>query len=172
MSSAPTAADLRAMLPMVPVSSTKATHIGFDELPFVEVAPGVEVQVLHVDLKQGLWIVRNRFQPGAKIAKHYHTGPVLAVTLRGEWYYEEYPEERNSAGSYLFEPAASVHTLTIPKDQKGPTEVWFAIYGCNVDMNEKDEVLQIIDANTMLKGYRLLCEAAGKSTKAMIVVGE
>jgi 2,4'-dihydroxyacetophenone dioxygenase len=163
--------DLRKMLPIVPVPSQTALLLQWNDLPFIEIAPGVEVQVLHVDLKQGLWIVRNRFHPGAKINKHYHTGPVFAVTLRGKWFYKEYPHEVNEPGAYLFEPAGAVHTLMVPDDQAGPTEVWFAIHGANVEMDDNDNVVMIVDAATMMNGYRMLCEAQGKSSAGMIVVG-
>lgn len=167
-----TAEDLRKLMPQVPQPTQEAIHIAFDDLPFVEIAPGAEVQLVHVDLKQGLWIARNRFQPGSAITKHYHTGPVYAVTLRGKWYYAEYPDEVNTAGSYLFEPAGSVHTLTIPADQDEPTEVWFAINGCNVEMDENDNVLMVVDASTMLNGYRMICDAQGLDYSKLVVVGE
>ncbi len=48
-------------------------------------------------------------QPGVTIQRHKHTGEVLAFTIRGAWKYLEYPEV-NTAGSYLFEPAGSIHT--------------------------------------------------------------
>ncbi len=114
-------------LPMVPAAAGQAIHVGAEEIPYIPIEEGVEVQVLHVDLKRGMWIVRNRFQPGTTIQRHYHTGAVYAVTLEGQWFYQEYPDEINSPGSYLFESAGSIHTLTIPKDQQGPTVVWFAI---------------------------------------------
>ena len=48
---------------------------------------GVQLQVLQVDLANGMWVIRNRFQPGAVIAAHRHTGSVLAFTISGSWHY-------------------------------------------------------------------------------------
>jgi hypothetical protein len=129
------------------------------------------MQLLHVDLAQGLWVVRMRFQPGYRIAKHYHSGPVYAVTQRGSWYYIEYPDQVNSAGSYLFEPAGSVHTLVVPEDQVGDTEVWFAVFGANVNIGDDDQVITVLDAATVLGTYRALCAANGLDMNAVIVAG-
>jgi len=43
-----------------------ALHRGEDELPFVTLEPGVELQVLQVDIPNGLWVIRNRFAPGTR----------------------------------------------------------------------------------------------------------
>lgn len=113
------------------VGMTHATHIGENELPFVSLGDGTHIQLLHVDLIQGLWVIRTRFDPGYQVDKRYHTGPVFAVTYSGSWYYKEYPNDMNSKGSYLCEPAHSVHTLTVPAVNEGQTDVWFAIFGAN-----------------------------------------
>jgi hypothetical protein len=127
--------------------------------------------VLHVDLKEGLWVVRNRFAPGVQIQRHFHTGSVFAVTLQGRWFYAESPNVVNTAGSYLFEPAGSTHTLTVPANQSEPTIVWFAIYGSNIHLTNDDTVEVVLDAGTMLNGYRLLAGAAGADTSKLFVAG-
>jgi len=158
---------------MVPTQGlTEAIHIGESDLPFVDIGDGSLLQLLQVDLKQGLWVVRTKFQPGYTVDKHYHTGPVFAVTLDGSWYYKEYPDYVNRKGSYLFEPAHSVHTLTVPEDNEGKTDVWFAVYGVNVNIDEKGNVTGIIDAPGLLAVYRALCEAQGLSHEKVIVFGE
>jgi len=128
--------------------------------------------LLHVDLAQGLWITRNRMQPGVEVEKHYHTGIVYAVTQKGRWWYKETPEQVNSAGSYLFEPAMSVHSLMVPKDQEGPTEVWFAVYGANINLDEDNNITSIVDANTVLQAYRAYCASMKINCEKLIVVGE
>ena len=148
---------------------TEAIHIGENDLPHVEIGDGSTLQLLQVDLNQGLWVVRTRFQPGYQVAKHYHTGPVFAVTLAGSWYYTEYPDYVNTAGSYLYEPAHSVHTLTVGADNDGPTDVWFAIYGANVNIDEHGNVLSITDAQSVLAAYRALCDAQGLDHSRVIV---
>ena len=164
--------QIAAALPKIPDWHAETLHIAEDDLDFVTIAEGVEVKVVQVDVKQGLWVVFNRFQPGAKISPHYHSGQVFAVTLQGRWFYKESPEAVNAPGSYLFEPAGSRHTLMIPEDQDGPTIVWFAIYGCNVQLDEQGELDMIVDAQTMLNGYRMLCDMQGSSSAKTIVIGE
>ena len=44
-----------------------------EELPFVD-APGLgQLQLLQVDLAQGVWVIRTRFTPGTTIPTHKHT---------------------------------------------------------------------------------------------------
>lgn len=157
---------------MVPTSGPReAHHIGDSDLPYVYAGEGSELQLLHVDLNQGLWISKTRFSPGVTLPRHFHTGHVFAVTLRGEWYYKEYPESVNRAGSYLFEPAGSVHTLMV-SEQAGITEAWFAIQGANVLIDENGRPTAIVDAQSALDVYRAFCRAQGKSCDQLLVIGE
>ncbi|HCF9805917.1 2,4'-dihydroxyacetophenone dioxygenase family protein [Pseudomonas aeruginosa] len=142
------------------------------DLPWVNLPDGSNIQLLHVDLNQNLWIVRTRMNRGFGVDTHYHTGPVFAVTLSGEWFYEEYPDKVNKAGSYLYEPAHSVHSLRVAADAGEITDVWFAIFGSNVDIDEKGDVIRIIDAKGMLTFYRAVCALEGKNCDKLIVIGE
>ena len=151
--------------------ATEALHIGEDELPWLESEDGSKVKVLHVDLSQGLWVVKTRWQPGYQIQTHYHTGPVFAVTHSGSWYYLEYPDHVNRAGSYLYEPAHSIHTLKVSDDNTGDTEVWFSIYGCNVNIDRGGSILGIVDAKSVMETYRDGCAAKGLDASRMIVRG-
>ncbi len=152
--------------------SREAILIQDEDLPHVSLPDGSTLQLLHVDLNQNLWVVRNRFKPGFCVDTHYHTGPVFAVTQAGEWFYKEYPDKVNKAGSYLFEPAHSLHTLTVAEDAKEEAVVWFAIYGSNVNIDDDGSVTSILDAKTVLNAYRALCELEGKNCDKIIVVGE
>ena len=139
------------------------------DVPEVELPDGSTLALLQVDLNNNMWIIRNRFRPGFSVDTHYHTGPVYAFTESGEWFYKEYPKLVNKAGSYLFEPAQSVHTLTVAEDAKEDAVVSFIIMGSNVNVDEKGNVTSIIDAQTVLRIYRALCEASGKSAAKVIV---
>lgn len=166
-------ADVLAMMaqaPVVPEPTREAMLRRDEDLPFVDLGDDSEMQLLQVDLAQNLWVVRMRFHPGCQIDKHYHTGPVFAFTLSGAWHYLEYPDEINRAGSYLFEPAGSVHTLRA-LDEGEPAEVWFAVHGANVNVSETGDVTSIVDAASVLMAYRLLCEATGQSADNVIVLG-
>lgn len=160
----------QTMLPMH--GMTEAIHIGENDLPFVQAREGSTLQVQKIDLNQGLWIVRTRFEPGVTIEKHYHTGQVHAVTFDGAWYYKEYPEYVNRKGSFLYEPAHSVHTLTISAENTGVTDIWFAIWGANLQMDDQGNVTSVTDAQSILQSYRRLCAEQGLDCSKMIVIGE
>lgn len=157
----------------VPLQVDADTHLIEDQdLPYLSLGDGTDLQLLHVDLNIGLWISKTRFKPGTQITRHYHTGLVYAVTLQGKWFYKETPDFVNKPGSYLFEPAGSLHTLTVPEDQDEDTVVWFAIYGANLNVDDDGNVISIIDAPAALALYRNACQAAGEDLTNLIVVGE
>ncbi len=158
---------------MTSIETTPSAILRHEEdLPFVDIGGGAQLQVLQVDLANGVWVIRNRFEPGAIIPTHRHTGSVLAFTISGSWHYLEYSGEVNRAGSYLFEPAGSVHTLHVLDENEGITDVWFAITGANLNLNEHGEVEQVIDAATVLAYYRSACAAEHGITDPPVVVVE
>lgn len=166
------AAELAAR-PMIPAhGSGETAHVGDTDLPWAEAGDGSALQLLHVDLRNGLWISKTRLPPGYKVITHYHTGIVFAVTLQGSWYYLESPESVNRPGSYLFEPAGSRHTLVTPADQTGDTIAWFAIYGANINIDADGKVLSVVDAKAALDVYRGYCDALGLDCSRLIVHGE
>ncbi|MDZ4371609.1 MAG: 2,4'-dihydroxyacetophenone dioxygenase family protein [Phenylobacterium sp.] len=157
--------------PITATSAQAAVSISEADAPFVDLGDGSAMQLLQVDLAQGIWVVRLRFDPGYRVARHYHTGPVYAFTTRGAWWYLEYPDQINRAGSFLFEPAGSVHTLMVPDSQEGLTEVWFTIFGANVDIDATGAVTGITDAAAALGIYRAFCRRAGVSSDKVLVSG-
>lgn len=132
-----------------------------EELPFVDLGDGSTLQLLQVDVDAGLWVVRTRFQAGITIPTHKHTGVVHAFTLSGSWKYLEYPDDVNLAGSYLFEPAGSIHTLHVPEDTPEVTDVFFTIHGANLNLDEDGNVTTVIDAGGIRDFYFAMCEAEG-----------
>ena len=137
-----------------------AIHRGDEELPWVDAGGGIELKVLMVRADESLWVIRNRFAPGVVVQRHRHTGPVYGYTVSGAWKYAEYPEV-NRAGSFLFEPAGSVHTLTVPADNTEPTEVWFQMYGVNLNLDAHGNLESVTDGPGVLAAYYALCEAQG-----------
>ena len=152
-----------APIPGIPM----ALHRAESDLPFVEFQEGVDFQLLHVDVEAGLWVIRTRFQPGVTIQRHKHTGEVFAFTMKGSWKYLEYPEV-NTAGSYLFEPAGSIHTLHVPATNSEVTDVWFAIRGANLNLDDEGKVEAVLDAPAVLELYLSLCEADGHGRPKVI----
>jgi len=137
-----------------------ALHRGESELPFVSIMEGIEVQVQHVDIEAGFWVTRMRAAPGITLQRHKHTGEVFAFTVAGAWKYLEYPEI-NTAGSYLYEPAGSIHTLHVPKENTGITDVWYLIYGAILYLDADDKVESVSDPTWALERYTTACREAG-----------
>jgi quercetin dioxygenase-like cupin family protein len=145
---------------MTTLEIPKALHRGESELPFVALGDGTHLQLLQVDVDAGLWVIRTKFEAGVTVPTHKHTGEVFAFTLSGSWKYLEYPEV-NLPGSYLYEPAGSIHTLTVPAENDGLTDVWFAIYGANLNLDADGNVESVSDGAGTLAAYYALCEAQG-----------
>lgn len=144
-----------------------AIHRGDDDLPWVDNGEGTELKVLVAKVKEGLWIVRTRFAPGVAVQTHKHTGPVYAYTLSGAWHYAE-SEYVNRAGSFLYEPAGSQHTLLVPEDNDEVTDVWFQIFGANLNLDADGGVESITDAASVLASYRHMCVRDGHGEPAVL----
>ncbi len=142
---------------MTTVDVPTAVHIGAEELPFVDIGDGSKLKVIQVKEAEGLWIVENVFQAGYEVQRHKHTGPVYAYTTSGAWKYKEY-DYVNRAGSFLYEPAGSVHTLQVLEDE---THVWFQVYGANLNLDADGNVESVVDGALTLAAYYMLCEAEG-----------
>jgi 2,4'-dihydroxyacetophenone dioxygenase len=138
-------------------SAPTAVHVGADELPWVDIGEGSKLKVIQVKEREGLWIVENIFQAGYEVQKHRHTGPVWGYTKSGAWKYKEY-DYVNRAGSFLYEPAGSVHTLQCIEDN---TQVWFHMYGVNLNLDENDNVESVADGAGALAFYLAMCEEMG-----------
>jgi 2,4'-dihydroxyacetophenone dioxygenase len=142
-----------------------AVHIGADELPFVDIGELAKMKVLQVKETEGLWIIENIFQAGFEVQTHRHTGPVWGYTVSGAWKYKEY-DYVNRAGSFLYEPAGSVHTLTCVEDD---TRVWFHMYGANLNLDADGNVESVYDASSILQAYLFLCEAQGLPRPPVVI---
>ena len=150
-----------------PTPTPLSMHRSEEDLPFVPLFDGIQVQLLHADIEAGLWVTRMRAEPGVTVQKHKHTGEVFAFTIAGSWRYLEYPEI-NTAGSYLYEPAASEHTLQVLADNSGITDVWFAIRGANLNLDANGQVESVLDAGAILEMYLEGCRRAGYRAPTVI----
>jgi len=95
--------------------------------------PGISAYPLFLDPYNGVWVLRIKFAPGVTLPLHFHTGTVHAYTMSGCWYYTEYPNQRQTAGMYLYEPGGSVHQFNTPADNTGDTDVFFVVTGANIN---------------------------------------
>lgn len=112
--------------------------------------PGIDTQPLFLDTHNGVWVLRVIFHPGVILPTHYHTGTVHLWTLSGKWFYLEYPEQPQTAGSYLFEPGGSVHTFNVPADNEELTETLMIVSGSNVNFDQDGNYVGMLDANSIV----------------------
>lgn len=142
---------------------SQSAAVGFagdDAFPWIEALPGIELKVLRVVESEGLWVIRNRFAPGTSIETHRHTGDVHAFTISGCWQYAEYGIGY-PAGTYVYEPANSVHTLMVPAGEQGPADVLFVMRGANLILGPAGEVTRVDDGPAVLAFYLMMCESLG-----------
>lgn len=143
----------------------ESVHIGTDDLPWVDIGGGGKLRVLQVKLGENLWIIENVFQAGYEVDTHRHTGPVFGYTTSGAWKYKEY-DYVNRAGSFLYEPAGSVHTLQCIEDD---TRVWFQMYGANINLDADGNITSVVDAHTTLSYYLEVCKQQGLGKPATLI---
>ena len=150
---------------MDPFAPAESIHIGVDDLPFVDIGEGAKLKVLQVKRGENLWIIENIFQAGYEVQTHRHSGPVFGYTTAGAWKYKEY-DYVNRAGSFLYEPAGSEHTLQCVEDN---TRVWFQMYGANINLNANGEVDMVVDGMLTLNYYYAICEQQGLPRPKVLV---
>jgi len=139
------------------MTAPDAVHLGQHELPFVDIGDGSLLKVIQVRPREGLWIVENIFQAGYEVDTHRHTGPVFGYTRSGAWKYREY-DYVNREGSFLYEPAGSVHTLQCIEDD---TRVWFQMYGSNINLDADGNITGVVDGSLTLEFYLAMCAEMG-----------
>jgi len=149
---------------MTMIEIPTAIHRADDDLPWVDIGDGSLLKVLQIKEREGLWVIRNRFMPGYQVQTHKHTGPVYAFTTTGAWRYKE-SDFVNRAGSFLYEPAGSVHTLECIEDD---TQVWFHMYGVNLNLDDDGNVASVSDGRGTYDAYIAMCEAQGLGTPDVV----
>jgi quercetin dioxygenase-like cupin family protein len=152
----------------------EALHIGTNDRPYADDfgAPGVSLQLLHADVEAATFSVRIRFQPGVQLPPHHHTGLVFAYTIAGEWSYLEYPDSPASkAGSYLYEPPGTAHTLKVADHNEGVTDVIFVVTGAMLILDDAGAVVAVLDAASHLRDWPIALREQGKTVPEIILGG-
>ena len=146
-------------VPVFSLPQTELLTVNVADIPLLKDAlgPGSNFQPLFLDPEVGVWVLIATFPAGVELPIHLHTGPVHAYTLQGNWIYKEYPDQPQTAGSYLYEPASSVHSLKVLE----PSVVLFVIYGANVSFTDDGQFHSVLDAITVMNLTKTLAEAQG-----------
>lgn len=144
--------------------------VNIDDNSWFQFSEGVAFKPLYIDRANGVWVHYGRFDPGTVLDTHYHTGVVHFFTTKGQWNYVEYPESPQVAGSYLFEPSGSVHTLSVPADATEPAEGFIVIYGSNVNFRD-GEYADVTDAGS-IEEFMFAAVRAGTNAMPKYIRGE
>ena len=133
----------------------------YESTEFPGTGPGSTVIPLFLDRENGIWVLYGKFAPGTKLPPHFHTGTVHFFTTKGKWNYVEYPNDPQTAGSYLYEPGGSVHTFSVPADATEPAEGFMVVYGANIGFSEEGEYQNVRDAGAIEEGILAAAHKAG-----------
>jgi 2,4'-dihydroxyacetophenone dioxygenase len=163
-----------APLPLVALPQGELLTVNETAQPWIENAlgEGICVKPLRVDMERNEWVVLALFKPGAEVPLHYHTGPAEVYTLQGRWMYREYPDQPQTAGSYLYEPGGSVHTFFAPADNTEDTILFVRVAGANINFGDDGGFHSILDALSVSFLTDALSEAQGLPTPRYIGGGE
>jgi 2,4'-dihydroxyacetophenone dioxygenase len=85
-----------------------------DERLWVALDDGVWSRPLMFDVTHGGWAHVLRVTREGIVARHRHTGPVLAFIQRGRWHYLEH-DWMATEGGFVYEPPGETHTLVVPE---------------------------------------------------------
>ena len=93
------------------VQADENTSRAYDEIAFIEGAPGVHFGLLWGDWNTGPFSMIVRIEGGAKAPDHYHDANYDAVAIQGSWVhtYTDGVEHVVTPGSYARQPALEVH---------------------------------------------------------------
>lgn len=149
--------------PVFSLPQHRLLTLNVNDIPILKDAagPGISFQPLFIDPELGIWTVMGIFAPGAKLPTHLHTGGVHGYTLKGSWIYTEYPDQVQTAGSYLYEPASSMHTFYVPDTNRDDTVVLFIVNGANIGFTDEGQFHSVLDAITIQKLTEQWAEANG-----------
>ena len=98
-----------------------------------------------------------RLLPAAALPHRYGAG----VHALGPLVYREYPDQPQTAGSYLYEPAGSVHTFYCPEDNTEDTVALAWIEGAQVSFNDDGTFHSLNDAVSIQHVIETLAAARG-----------
>ncbi len=141
-----------AALPFIALPQSELLTVNFEEMPWIDdsLGQGIKLKPVRLDLEAGVWVIVASFAPGTSVPLHYHTGEAEVLTLSGRWNYVEYPDQPQTAGSYLYEPAGSVHTLVVPADNTEDTLMFIRVAGANINFNEDGTFHSILDTAALV----------------------
>jgi 2,4'-dihydroxyacetophenone dioxygenase len=119
-----------------------------DEREWVPAAQaGVWLRPLLFDTVRGAWVNVTRLRKQGFVSRHAHPAPVHGYVISGRWRYAEH-DWIAEAGSYVFEPPGSIHTL-MAEGAESLTMFW--ITGTLIELDEQGKTLGYADVFTRIE---------------------
>ncbi len=140
------------------IEELHASEINEGTLPYVDYAPGVQIKLLKINRATGQIVMLLKAEPGAYLGRHKHYGSVNVYTMQGKWRYAEDPWVART-GSYVFEPAGSIHTFEADKVEG--LLVFLVVEGCFEFLDESNRPIAIDNWQTLLQRYIDHCRREG-----------
>ena len=137
--------------------------VNIDQIPLLKDAmgPGIHIKPLRLDPEKGQVVLMATMAPGCPLPIHYHTGTAEVWTISGCWSYPEYPDQPQTAGSYLYEPGGSVHTFYSPEDNTEDTVALLWIEGAQIRFNQDGTFHSITDSTSIQHVTETVAAARG-----------
>ena len=140
-------------------------HVGGDALPWVPFSPysdDVHLKYFRIDPARGEVLLSMRLPAGLRLPPHYHTGTVIAHTVRGAWRYLEH-EWVSKAGDTVFETAGSLHAPESVGDEEA--EIFLVVVGELLFLDEDGHVVARENWQTSLARYSAYCRDHGLAVR-------
>ena len=136
-----------------------------DSLPWIPFTPLSEKLLLkyfRIDPVRGEIVVSARFPPDGGLGALYHTGPVIAHTLRGAWRFREF-DWVSRAGDTVYEAAGSIHTVESVGDEEAI--VFLVVAGELLFFDEEGGLVWQESWKTSIERYAEHCAEHGLSQR-------
>ncbi|HEX7854758.1 MAG TPA: 2,4'-dihydroxyacetophenone dioxygenase family protein [Sphingobium sp.] len=125
--------------------------------PWIPWTPGTYLKHTMFDVRNNAWHQILRVDPGAKLGKHRHRGPVNGVVLEGGWKYAEY-DWIARPGDIIRESPGVIHTLLA--EPEGMT-TFFTVAAALDFFDDDNNLTETMDVFWYINHYTSYCKKNG-----------
>lgn len=129
------------------------TLVSTESLPWMPVADGFSLKVLHGQEESDTRALLLRLEPGTVIGRHRHEGEVHAINIAGHRKLLD-TGEIVGPGGYVFEPAGNIDSWMAVGDV--PLLVFVTVRGAIESFDDRGNVIRRTTARTISEEYRAL----------------
>lgn len=141
----------------------KDTHISAEESPWFAWVGDIEIKILRIENRTGLFVIALRSPTDQWVGRHRHRGVVTATTISGSWNYLEYDWVARP-GDYVVETPGTIHTLHVGAG----AEIVYTVTGSLEFFNEDDSLASVWDCFSFANHYVQYCKRSGLPVNARL----